>query len=123
MKKTGLITLFLICFLSCIEKRKPEIKKQKSGQINGVWIDLILGGPPLPNEFKAIDSLTKKYKINYKRVEMGCEFSDKDILLKKKHNISNSKYFKDLEIVLGKNWKQNFDSEKIKLDSLVMNYR
>ena len=122
MKKIGLITLFLICFLSCIEKRKPEIKKQKTGQINGVWIDLILGGPPLPNEFKAIDSLTKKYKINYKRVEMGCEFSYKDILLKKKYNISNSKYFKDLEIVLGKNWKQNFDSEKIKLDSLVMNY-
>lgn len=122
MKKIGSITLFLISFLSCIENRKPEIKKQNTGQINGVWIDLILGGPPLPNQFIALDSLTKKYKINYKRVEMGCEFSDKDILLKEKYKISNSKYFKDLEIVLGKNWKQNFDSEKIKLDSLVMNY-
>ncbi len=120
MKKIIILLVISIFLIECLEKQNPkkEIEKSIAKQPKGIWIDLILGGPPLSNEFKNIDLLTKKYKINYKRIEMGCEYTDKDILMKEKYKISNNKYFKDLEIILGKNWKQNFDLEKSKLDNL-----
>ena len=104
-------------FIGCLQKQKT-VKFTKIDNSKGIWIDLILGGPPLPNQFKAIDSLTKKYNINYKRIEMGCEFSNKDIILREKYEIENALYFKELEKTLGKNWKSKFDLEKLKLDSL-----
>ncbi len=103
--------------ISCSNKQKNG-KNSKISMPESIWIDLILGGPPLPNQFKAIDSLTKKYNINYKRIEMGCEFSNKDIILREKYEIENALYFKELEKTLGKNWKSKFDLEKSKLDSL-----
>jgi hypothetical protein len=117
MKKLICLFLISITFFGCLEKQtsKKETEKLTEKQPKGIWIDLILGGPPLPNEFKAIDLLTKKYKINYKRIEMGCEYSENDILLKEKYKISNATYFRELESVLGKNWKQKFDLEKSKL--------
>lgn len=117
MKKFFILFLISISFFSCFEKQKTK-KKLEISKPNGIWVDLILGGPPLPNEFVAIDKLTKKYKINYKRIEMGCEYDNKYYLLQKKYELDNAKYFKELESTLGKNWKQNFDSEKHKLDSL-----
>ncbi len=120
MKKLICLFLISITFFGCLEKQTSKMETEKLTEKipKGIWIDLILGGPQLPNEFKNIDLLTKKYKINYKRIEMGCEYTDKDILMKEKYQISNNKYFKDLEIILGKNWKRNFDFEKSKLDSL-----
>ena len=87
MKKLICLFLISITFFGCLEKQtsKKETEKLSEKQPKGIWIDLILGGPPLPNEFKAIDLLTKKYKINYKRIEMGCEYSNKEILLKKQY--------------------------------------
>lgn len=95
-----------------------EIVYKEQKQVDGIWIDYIFGGPPMPKEFKGIDSLTKKYHINYKRVEFGCEFSDNDMLQKKKYEIENQVYFKKLESKLGKDWKQKFDLELKTLDSL-----
>ncbi len=121
MKKISILIINVIvffCLFNCKNEKQIIIKKEIATKPKGIWIDYVLGGPPLPNEFKAIDSLTKKYNINYKRVEFGCEYTNNDILQKEKYNIENAKYFKELEAVLGKNWKQNFDKEKVKLDSL-----
>lgn len=62
--------------------------------------------------------MTKKYYINYKRIEFNCENSDNNLLQKKKYKITNQIYFKKLESNLGKDSKQNFDLELKKLDSL-----
>ena len=120
MKILICLLLILMTFIGCLEKQAliKDIEKSIAKQPKGIWIDLIHGGLPLPNEFKSIDSLTKKYKINYKRIEMGCEYSNKEILLKKQYQFDNAIYFNKLESVLGKNWKQKFDLEKSKLDSL-----
>ncbi len=95
-----------------------KIVSEKPKQVEGIWVDYVFGGPPIPNEFNGIDSLIEKYHINYKRVEFGCEFSDKDILQKKKYEIQNQIYFRKLESILGKDWKQNFDLELEKLNEL-----
>ncbi len=119
--KKFIVLIFILSisttFIGCLQKQKTD-ELTKIDNSKGVWIDLILGGPPLPNEFEAIDLLIKKYNINYKRIEMGCEFSNKDIILRENYEIENALYFKELEKTLGKNWKNNFDLEKSKIDCL-----
>jgi hypothetical protein len=93
------IILVLINVVSCknMNNNMTEIVSENSVQVEGIWMDYIFGGPPMPNEFKGIDFLIKKYHINYKRVEFGCEFSQADVFQKKKYEIENQIYSKKLE--------------------------
>ena len=115
------LVFYLITLYGCIDSKEKTaivISENKSQDVKGIWIDYIIGVPPMANEFIGIDSLTKKYKINYKRELLGCESSEEDVLNIKKAEIANQIYFKKLELTLGKNWKKNFDLEKQKLDNL-----
>ncbi len=112
-----LVSMIVVCCKNEVNNL-TKIISEKPKKVEGIWIDYIFGGPPMPKEFEGIDFLTKKYKINYKRVEFGCEYSDSDILQKEKYKIENQIYFKELEFKLGKDWKQKFDLELKKLNDL-----
>jgi hypothetical protein len=122
--KSFLRLLFSILVLAttfCCKKEVTNLTKivsEKPKQVQGIWVDYIIGEPPMIHEFDGIDTLVKKWKINYTRILAGCERSDSVIEIEKKYEIANQIYFKKLESKLGKNWKQKFDLELKKLDSL-----
>lgn len=122
--KSNLKLLFAILILANVFccKKEPinsnKIISEGSNQVQDIWVDYIVGEPPMINEFNGIDTLVKKWKINYTRILGGCEKNDSVVEIEKKHEIKNKIYFKKLEIKLGKNWRQKFDLELKKLNNL-----
>jgi hypothetical protein len=128
MKKIIIVLALLICaFLGYFlhnynngwETDFPLNKKAvKASNSKLVWIDYVIGGPPNAGQFDGIDTLIKKWKLNYKRIEVGCEVDNTVLLNEKKYKLNNLLYFRSLESVYGKDWKQKFDKELHQLDSL-----
>jgi hypothetical protein len=113
-----LISILVFFSFDFRNKKKIDHSLNKEKQNKEIWIDYIIGGPPSPIEFDGIDSLVKKWNINYKRIMVGCEPIDSDFVNEKKYKSSNTIYFKNLESRFGKNWKQKFDNERKILDSI-----
>jgi hypothetical protein len=124
--KVFILSIFTSALLSCSSSNDkknttaPSLTKQTiqtNTQIDSLcWIDFIVGGPPLPNEFVGIDSLVKKYDLCYYRIENGCEVSDSIFEVQKKYEKQNQLYFTKLQSKLGMDWKKKFDQELLLLN-------
>ncbi|KMQ61637.1 hypothetical protein ACM46_16745 [Chryseobacterium angstadtii] len=115
--KIGINILLVISFL--LSSCKPDTPKKTTGKTDPLcWKDIRVGELPPEGAYYAIDSLVKKWNLCYERIEMGCEITDSITRLQKQSEHSNTIYFKSLEKKLGKNWKQQFDRELHKLDSI-----
>jgi hypothetical protein len=125
MKKIITVLAILVCcvfgyffydYNNGLETDFPLDKKVvKAHNSKLVWIDYVIGGPPIPWQFDGIDSLVKKWKLNYKRIEVGCEIEN--TVQQKKYKLNILLYFRSLESVYGKDWKQKFYKELHQLDS------
>lgn len=73
-----------------------------------VWTDYRLGELPPVHYDDALDSIIRKWNINYKRIEGGDDLSNHEGL---KYDKTNQLYFKYLETKYGKNWRNRFDKE------------
>lgn len=82
------------------------------------WKDIRAGELPPVGAYDAIDSLVKKWNLCYERIETGCEITDSTRKIQKEADRTNEIYFKSLEKKLGKNWKQQFDKELHRSDSI-----
>jgi hypothetical protein len=131
LKPVILVLAVAVILLSCTNSSGREdsptpitkqIIKDTSKFDTQCWTDFIVGGPPMPNEFKGIDSLVKKYNICYHRYLNGCEVSDSILNVKSQFDKANQLYFKELETRFGDNWKKKFDKELEILNKQMMKY-
>jgi len=77
-----------------------------------------LGELPPQGTYDGIDTLVKKYKLRYQRIDAGCEIGPAEELLKARYAYQNQRYFREMEKVHGKDWKKQFDAELHVLDSI-----
>jgi len=98
-----------------VSTQKPQITASTQTDTGLVWVDYRLG-MLIPREFYAgMDTLVKKYKLRYKRIEAGC-MVDGGKLIKAEYELQNERYFKEMEKIYGKDWKKRFDAELQVLD-------
>lgn len=77
------------------------------------WVDYRIGEPPPVGYYAAFDSVIKKWKIRYQRIEGGCEELPAE---RDKYEKDNPRYFKILEIKYGKGWLKHFYADVKALD-------
>jgi len=121
--KNILITFYFIMmwFMSCNNSpgdQKPQTPIRSQIDTSLVWVDYLTGAPTVPGSYDGIDSLVKKYKLRYRRINAGCVVGEKEELLKAKYDQQNQRYFKEIEKIHGKDWKKRFDKELQVLDSI-----
>ncbi|SIO50134.1 FEKKY domain-containing protein [Chitinophaga niabensis] len=113
----SILLVWMIFTVSCLQKapdkRASAVKKDETALL---WTDYRIGELPPEGYYDAIDSVVKKWNINYKRVEGGCEATVKD---KEKHEAGNAGYFQELEKQYGKHWREQFNKEVRELDSIL----
>lgn len=110
--------LLLLLVISCKDSSQEKRVGLPSQSNPWVWIDYRLGALPPEGSYDAIDSLVKKYKLNYRRVEAGCDLGDEEIAARQRYDSLNQLYFTHLKAILGNNWKAGFDAELQVLDSM-----
>ncbi|MCH5597485.1 FEKKY domain-containing protein [Niabella ginsengisoli] len=117
------ILLSLLLFqivVSCGQKQsKPAMDAAASPPTDttSLWVDYRIGELPPEGYYDAFDSIIRKWNIRYQRTEGGCEATPSE---KQQHEAGNEKYFRQLEAKFGKDWRQQFDAEVKKLDSLLV---
>ncbi|UIR56802.1 hypothetical protein LZQ00_03050 [Sphingobacterium sp. SRCM116780] len=121
MKNILLISCFMMSlFIACTNKlgnQKPQTITTSPIDTSLLWIDYRLGELPPQGAYDGIDTLVKKYKLRYQRIEAGCEIGEEEERLKAKYANQNQRYFQEMEKVHGKDWKKQFDEELHVLDS------
>lgn len=111
----------MILLMACnnnTDGQKPQTTATAQIDTSLVWIDYRIGELAPYSFYAGLDSLVKKYKLRYQRIEAGCEVGKTEELLKTKYDQQNQRYFKEMEKIHGKDWKKRFDVELQVLDSI-----
>jgi hypothetical protein len=101
--------LILLSVISCTHKNGHADVKVSAPvtavDTNLKWVEYHIGELPPQGYYATFDSVIKKWKIRYQRIEGGCEELPAE---RNKYEKDNPRYFKILERKYGKGWLKGF---------------
>ena len=79
-------------------------------QNDGRWVDIVIGYPNF-SYLKAKKIVAKKWNITYEYETRGCIMTWYNMQEAKNRDSMNERYFKELAVTFGKDWRDKFDAE------------